>query len=221
MSDQPRVFGILEPIIAARRERAEDDLISVLVEAEYTDEDGVSHRLSDAEILSFAMLLLAAGSGTTWKQLGITLAAILERPDLQARVQADRVLVRAAIEESVRWMPTDPMFSRHLTRDTELFGAHLPEGAVLHLCLGAANRDPARWEQPDEYDITRPPKPSLAFGNGPHVCLGMHVARAEMYVGINALLDRLPNLRLDPDAEPPRYIGFYERGATAIPVLFD
>jgi cytochrome P450 len=221
MSDQPRVFGILEPIIAARRERAEDDLISVLVEAEYTDEEGVSHRLSDAEILSFAMLLLAAGSGTTWKQMGITLAAILERPDLRARVQADRALVRAAIEESVRWMPTDPMFSRHLTRDTELFGMHLPEGSVLHLCLGAANRDPARWEQPDEYDIARPPKPSLAFGNGPHVCLGMHVARAEMYVGINALLDRLPNLRLDPDAEAPRYIGFYERGATAIPVLFD
>ena len=67
---------------------------------------------------------------------------------------------------------------------------------------------------------TRPPKPALAFGSGPHVCLGMHVARAEMAVGINALLDRLPNLRLDPDAEPPRYIGMYERGATAIPVVF-
>ena len=97
---------------------------------------------------------------------------------------------------------------------------HLPKGSVLHLCLGAANRDPARWERPDEYDITRPPKPTLGFGSGPHVCLGMHVARAEMTVGINALLDRLPNLRLDPDAEPPRYIGFYERGATAIPVVF-
>jgi cytochrome P450 len=221
MSDTPRVFAILEPIIAARRERPEDDLISVLVEAEYTDEDGVSHRLTDAEILSFAMLLLAAGSGTTWKQMGITLAAILERPDVLAAVRADRALVRAAIEESVRWQPTDPMFSRHVTRDTELFGVHLPEGAVLHLCLGAANRDPERWERPDEYDITRPPKPSLAFGGGPHVCLGMHVARAEMNVGINALLDRLPNLRLDPGAEQPRYIGFYERGATAIPVVFD
>ena len=66
----------------------------------------------------------------------------------------------------------------------------------------------------------RPPKPALAFGNGPHVCLGMHVARAEMAVGITALLDRLPNLRLDPDADPPGYIGMYERGATAIPVVF-
>jgi cytochrome P450 len=152
--------------------------------------------------------------------MGITLAAILERPDVLAAVREDRQLLRSAIEESVRWMPTDPMFSRHVTRDVDFFGATLPAGAVLHLCLGAANRDPARWDRPDEYDVGRPPKPTLAFGNGPHVCLGMHVARAEMFVGISALLDRLPNLRLDPDAEPPRYIGFYERGATAIPVRF-
>ena len=74
---------------------------------------------------------------------------------------------------------------------------------------GAANRDPARWERPDEYDVTRALKPSFAFGGGAHVCLGMHVARAEMTVGIGALLDRLPNLRLDPDREPPRIVGFY------------
>ena len=152
--------------------------------------------------------------------MGITLAALLQRPEVLDAVRDDRSLLRPAIEESLRWMPTDPMFSRHVTRDVEFQGVHLPKGAVMHLCLGAANRDPARWERPDEYDITRPPKPALAFGNGPHVCLGMHVARAEMAVGINALLDRLPNLRLDPDAEPPEFIGMYERGATAIPVVF-
>jgi len=220
MSDPVKVVEILAPIVAARRERAEDDLISVLVEAEYTDEDGVLHRLSDAEIYSFAMLLLAAGSGTTWKQMGITLAAILERPEVRDVVRDDRALVRPAIEESLRWQATDPMFSRHVARDVEFYGLQLPAGSVIHLCLGAANRDPSRWDRPDEYDITRPPKPALAFGSGPHVCLGMHVARAEMAVGINALFDRLPNLRLDPDAEPPRYIGMYERGATAIPVVF-
>jgi cytochrome P450 len=112
------------------------------------------------------------------------------------------------------------MFSRWVTDDIDFFGLHVPQGSVMHICLGAANRDPQRWERPNEFEITRPPKPSLAFGNGAHICLGMHVARAEMTVGINALLDRLPDLRLDPDAEPPRYIGFYERGATAIPVLF-
>ena len=71
----------------------------------------------------------------------------------------------------------------------------------MHLCIGAASRDPKRWDNPDECDIDRPPKASLAFGGGPHICLGMHVARAEMSTGINALLDRLPGLRLDPDAE--------------------
>jgi cytochrome P450 len=112
------------------------------------------------------------------------------------------------------------MFSRWVTEDIDFFGTKLPKGAVLHICLGSANRDPERFERPDEFDPLRPPKPTFGFGSGPHVCLGQHVARAEMTVAINALLDRLPNLRLDPDAEPPRFIGFYERGATAIPVRF-
>ena len=214
------VIRIVSPIVAARREQSQDDLISVLVEAEMTDEDGETHRLSDAEIYSFTYLLLAAGSGTTWKQMGITLAQLLARPELLAAVRDDPELLRAAIEESVRWAPTDPMFSRFARRDVELYGVDIPEGAVVHLCLGAANRDPARWDRPDEYDPRRAPQPTLGFGGGAHVCLGMHVARAEMFTGISVLLERLPNLRLDPDAEPPSIIGMYERGATEINVLF-
>jgi cytochrome P450 len=214
------VVEMLEPIVAARRETPRDDLISVLVEAELKDSGGITHRLSDAEIYSFALLLLAAGSGTTWKQMGIVLVALLQRPQLLQAVQADRSLLRAAIEEALRWMPTDPVFARYVTRDVDFHGTRLPEGAVLHLCLGAANRDPARWERPDEYDITRPLRASFAFGGGMHVCLGMHVARAEISIGVGALLDRLPHLRLDPDAQPPRFIGMYERGVTEIPVLF-
>ncbi len=215
-----RVVGMLAPIVAARREEPRDDLISVLVQAELTDPDGVTHRLSDPEVYSFAILLLLAGSGTTWKQMGITLTALLERPELLRRIREDRSLLRPAIEEALRWMPTDPMFSRYVTQDTDFHGVHLPKGAMLHLCLGAANRDPSRWERPDEFDITRPMRASFAFGGGPHICLGMHVARAEIRTGISALLDRLPDLRLDPDAEPPRYIGMYERGVTEIPVVF-
>jgi cytochrome P450 len=220
LTNPPAIVEMLEPIVEARRATPRDDLISVLVDAEYTDDDGASHVLSDAEIYSFALLLLAAGSGTTWKQMGITITALLQRPELLEAIRQDRELLRSAIEESLRWMPTDPMFSRWVTRDIEFHGVHLPAGAVLHLCIGAANRDPARWDDPDEFDVRRELKPTLAFGNGPHVCLGMHVARAEMTVGINALLDRLPDLRLDPDAEPPSFIGMYERGATAIPVVF-
>jgi cytochrome P450 len=215
------LIEMIRPIVAARREEPQDDLISILVEAEVNDEDGRSHRLTDAEIYSFSLLLLHAGSGTTWKQMGITLTALLQRPDVLAAVRDDRDLLKPAIEEALRWMPTDPMFSRWVTADTDFHGVRLPKGAVLHICLGAANRDPARWDRPEEYDIYRPLKSALSFGNGPHICLGMHVARAEMTTGISALLDRLPNLRLDPDAEPPGYRGIYERGATAIPVLFD
>jgi cytochrome P450 len=219
LRDPAAVAEIVSPIVGARRDEPKDDLISVLTQAEITDEGG-THRLTDAEIHSFAYLLLAAGSGTTWKQMGITLAALLSRPELLEAVRTDRSLLKGAIEESVRWEPTDPMFSRWVTEDVELHGVEIPKGAVLHLSLGSANRDPERWETPDEYDPFRPVKPTLAFGGGPHICLGMHVARAEMSVGIGALLDRLPNLRLDPDAEPPALIGFYERGVTEIPVVF-
>ncbi len=220
MTKPAELVGLLAPIVAARREAPGDDLISVLVTAEMVDEHGVTHRLSDPEIYSFAILLLLAGSGTTWKQMGITLAALLQRPEVLDAVRSDRTLLRPAIEESLRWMPTDPMFSRWVTEDIDFYGLRIPKGAVVHLCLGAANRDPARWDRPDEYDVWRPLKPSLGFGGGAHICLGMHVARAEMTVGIGALLDRLPNLRLHPEVEPPRFIGMYERGATAIPVVF-
>jgi cytochrome P450 len=220
LRDPNAVAEIVGPIVEARRAHPEDDLISVLAGAEITDEGG-THRLSDAEINSFAYLLLLAGSGTTWKQMGITLAALLQRPELLEAVRRDRSLLKPAIEESLRWEATDPMFSRWATEDTELGGVAIPKGAVVHLCLGAANRDPERWERPDEYDPHRPIKPSMGFGGGPHICLGMHVARAEMSVGISALLDRLPNLRLDPDAPPPQTLGFYERGVMEIPVVFD
>jgi len=147
--------------------------------------------------------------------------ALLARPDVLTAVKDDRQLLRPAIEESLRWSPTDPMFSRWVTRDLDFHGVRLPKGSVVHLCLGAANRDSARWERADDYDIFRSMKPSLAFGGGPHICLGMHLARAEMSVGIGRLLDRLPNLRLDPGADAPRIIGFYERGAMEIPVIWD
>jgi cytochrome P450 len=220
MSRPAEILAMVAPIVAARRADPRDDLISVLVQAGLKDPDGATHRLSDGEINSFALLLLAAGSGTTWKQMGIVLGTLLQRPELLAAVRADRKLLKPAIEEALRWMPTDPMFSRFLTRDADFHRTRLPEGAVLHLCLGAANRDPARWDRPDEYDIYRKVRPSFAFGGGEHICMGMHVARAEITTAVSALLDRLPSLRLDPDAESPRYTGFYERGVTEIPVLF-
>ena len=123
-------------------------------EAEITDEDGVTHRLSDAEIYSFAMLLLAAGSGTTWKQMGITLAALLQRPELLDAVRDDRALLKRR-HRGVGALDADrpdvlPLGHRgHRARRRR----SSRRASVLHLCLGAANRDPARWDRPDEYDI--------------------------------------------------------------------
>jgi cytochrome P450 len=210
---------ILAPIVADRRANPRDDLISILAHAELTDEDGVTHRLSDEEIYSFSHLLLAAGSGTTWKEMGILLATLLQRPELLAAARADRTLLRPVIDEIMRWCPTDPMFSRFALRDTTLAGVEIPARSVVHLCVAAANRDPSRWDDPDTFDPHRPLQPHLGFGSGPHVCLGMHVARAEMLTGVNALLDTFPDLRLDPDAPEPRVIGLYERGPSAVPVL--
>jgi cytochrome P450 len=209
------------PIIAARRAEPRDDLISVLCQSEVTDEDGATHRLGDDEIMAFSNLLLAAGSGTTWKQMGITLVALLTTPGALDAIRADRSLLRPAIEESLRWNVTDFMFSRWATDDTTVAGVDIPAGSVMHLCIGAANRDPARWGDPDTYDLYRPLQTSLGFAQGPHVCLGQHVARAELTTAIGALIDRLPNLRLDPDAEPPQIIGLYERGPSHVPVIWD
>jgi len=87
--------------------------------------------------------------------------------------------------------------------------------------LGAANRDPSRWDDPDRFDLHREPKPHASFAFGPHTCLGMHLARMETRVALEVLLDRLPNLRLDPAAEAPRITGLGFRSPTALPVRFD
>ena len=209
---------LLMPIIERRRVEPQDDLITVLVEAELTDEDGTVHRLSDLDVLAFAFLLLTAGSGTTWKQMGITILALLQRHDVLEAVRTDALPLKDVIEESVRWMPTDPVFARFVAKDTVLGGTEIPEGSVAHACLAAANRDPLRWERPDEFDPFRPSRPHLGFGHGPHTCLGMHVARAEMTCAIAALLEQFPAVRLDPDAPDPHVVGLYERGPNSIPV---
>ena len=211
---------ILERVIAARRQEPQDDVISHLATAELEDEDGSMRPFTVQEIVDFCRLIVFAGGGTTWKQLGITLFALLnDREQLEA-VKSDRSLVPQAVLESARWYPNDPLFFRKALRDTTLEGVEIPKGTVLHLCLGAANRDPARWEDPEHYDVFRPVQRSVAFGAGPHSCLGQHVARQEMEAALNALLDRFPELCWDPDQPPPRLSGsLISRGPGPLPVL--
>ncbi len=214
-----RTAALLADVIADRRRHPQDDVITMLVESE-VEENGERHLLSDEEVLGFARLILTAGSGTTWRQLGILLVALLRDPATLDAVRDDRSLLRGAIEEAVRWEPTDPIFRRLVTRDVTLCGVDLPAGAVLEMNLGAANRDPQRWDDPDRFDVRRPPRANLGFAGGPHICLGMHVARAEMVVAMNAVLDRLPNLGFDPAAPSARIIGLEHRGPNGVPVVF-
>ncbi|PXY33248.1 hypothetical protein BAY59_09080 [Prauserella coralliicola] len=211
---------ILLPVIARRRSDPRDDLISKLISESVVDEHGTRHALTDDDVLAYARLLLTAGSGTTWRQLGITLWALLNNPDQLDAVRRDRSLVRAAVEESLRWEVTDPTFFRLTAHDTTLGGVDIPAGSRVALCLTAANHDPSRWPDPDRFDIFRRVKPHLSFASGPHVCLGMHVARAEMSVALNAILDRLPDLRWDPDAPRPVLMGLHMRAPSDLPVVF-
>jgi cytochrome P450 len=214
------VERMLLELIAERRAEAGDDVITGLVRAELKLPDGSQRPLTDREIVTNARLVMLAGGGTSWRQFGITLWALLTHREQLEAVKADRKLVDKAIEESLRWNPTDPVFSRLVAEDTELEGVALPAGSVLEICLGAANRDPARWNNPNAYDLHRPQQIHLGFGMGTHMCLGRDVGRSEINVGINALLDTFPNLRLDPDAPAPYLTGGLEqRGMSAIPVL--
>ncbi|WP_404480469.1 cytochrome P450 [Novosphingobium sp. BL-52-GroH] len=210
------VLGLVE----RRRAEPRDDLVSFLLGMTLQIPGDAPRPLTDREILAHVKLVMVAGGGTSWRQMGIALFALLTHPEQLAAVRADRALVDDAIEESLRWNPTAPYFYRMVTKDVELFGQHIPAGAVLELGLGPANRDPARWERPDEYDLFRPRKSNMAFGLGTHRCLGMNVARVEINRGINALLDHFPHLRLDPDAPAPFMTGGLEQqGVSGLPVL--
>ncbi|AMO60954.1 cytochrome P450 [Mycolicibacterium phlei] len=204
-----------KPILDDRRQHPRDDLISGLAAAEIDGE-----KLSDEEIFSFLRLLLPAGVETTYRALGNLLYGLLTNPDQLEALRADRSLIPQAIEEGVRWEPPLMMITRVATRDTELGGVHIPAGCSVMPVVGAANRQAERYQDPNQFNIFREAKPNIAWGHGVHVCLGMHLARMEMRVALNLLLDRLPNLRLDTSGDP--YIrGQVFRSPTALPVLFD
>lgn len=202
-------------IVAERRREPQNDLISHLTQAQV---DG--HTLSDDEILPFLNLLLPAGAETTFRASGNLLYGLLADPDQLADVRDDRSLVPQAIEEAFRWEPPLLFIFRTATEDTEVGGVEVQAGSSIMLNLGSANRDGSRWEDAERYDLHREQKPHLAFASGPHTCLGMHLARLEMRVALEALLDRLPDLRLDPDAEDVHIHGLVFRSPTQLPVLF-
>jgi cytochrome P450 len=210
----------LMPIVRDRRARPADDLISELALAEI---DG--QALTDEEIVSYLRLLLPAGSETTYCSIGNLLFALLTHRDQLDDLRRDPALVPPAIEELFRWEPAIPFIPRLATHDVTIAEVAIPAGARVTVCLGSANRDERRFSDPDRFDIHRPEQQQLAFASGPHVCLGMHLARMEMRVVLTAVLERLPDIELAPgpegsDTSDPHIHGMGFRKPSSLPVKF-
>jgi len=203
-------------LVGERRRRPQDDLISELI-----DRDIDGQRLTDDEIFAFLLLLLPGGIETTYRSLGNLLFALLTHPDQLEEVRTRPELRDAAIEEGLRWETPILLVPRQTVRSTRLRGIEIPAGRGVNLFIGSANRDERRFPDPDRFDIHRPPVPHLSFGAGPHLCLGMHLARMESRVALDAILERLHQLQFDPEARPPRVVGsVFFRSPDSLPVRF-
>lgn len=212
------LYAHLKPIVARRRAEGAngDDLISHLIRAEY---DG--RRLDDHEVTAFVRMLLPAAAETTTRTFSNLLVLLFRHPETLEAVKADRSLIRAAIDEAVRLEPVSAFAAREVQQDVTLQGVAIPKGAAVSMVTGAANRDEAVFDDPDAFNIRRKPKPAFGFGFGVHMCIGMHIAKMEIEVAVNALFDLMPRLRLDPDQPPPKIAGVRFRGPAALHVRWD
>lgn len=183
---QARMFEYGAALVAAKRARPTDDMLSVVVHATLDDVDPPS--LTDAELYAFFSLLFAAGSETTRNAIAGGLLALLERPEQLAALRSDLGLLPGAIEEMLRWTTPSPSKRRTATRPTELRGHAIEPGQKVLFWEGSANRDERVFERSMEFDIRRSPNPHLAFGHGVHFCLGATLARLEMRVLFEELL---------------------------------
>lgn len=212
-----KMGAYFQQLVEERRTHPGADLISILATAEIEGE-----RLSDEVLIGFLRQLLNAAGDTTYRATSTLLVALLSTPDLLDAVRKDRNLIAPAMEEALRWDAPTLQIYRGPKRDVELGGYTIPAGAAVDIVIGSANRDESAFANPDRFDIKRDQKAKLlSFGRGPHVCIGQHLARLEITVAMNALLDRLPNLRLDPDYPAPRIVGLVKRSPAALHVRFD
>jgi cytochrome P450 len=221
--DAARELGeMAQKLIDDRRREPKNDLIGLLVQAELKQTaDSEKKRLTDDEIVAFVRLLVPAGAQTTYRSLTNILFGLLTHPDQLDAVRNDRALIPVAIEEGLRWEAPLLAFGRTCTRDTTIADQPIAAGTHVNLCVHAANHDPSRWDRPDEFDIFRPELGHMAFGQGNHICLGIHFARMELRVALEEILNELPNLRLDPDANDVHVTGLGSRTTINLPCVWD
>lgn len=204
----------LRRLVADRRARpgdADRDVLTRLIEGEASGE-----RLSETELLQNCIFILNAGHETTTNLIGNGLELLLRFPDQRRRLVDDPSLIKTAVEEFLRFESSNQLGNRRAVQDTELDGVTIPQGALITLCIGAANRDPEIFAQPERLDIGRSPNRHLAFASGAHACVGLTLARLEGRIAISRFLARFPNFAASGPAHRARRVRF--RGFTSLPV---
>jgi len=201
-------------LIVRRRAAPRADLLSALIAAEEAGD-----KLSEEELLATSILLLVAGHETTVNLIGNGSLALLRHPDQLRRLRDDPGLIAGAVEELLRYDGPVQRTARIPSEDVTIAGRTIAKGELVMPFIGAADRDPAQFPDPDRLDITRPDNRHIAFGWGIHFCLGAPLARVEGQIAINTLVQRLPKLALATD-EPAYRQSLTLRGLTALPVAF-
>jgi cytochrome P450 len=201
-------------LIAAKRKKPAEDLVSGLVEA---DLDG--RRLTDPEILGFCFLLISGGNETTEKLIANTIHQLSRHPDQRAEIIANPTLIPDAIEESLRFRSPTQYMVRATTGEVERHGQRIPEGGRVVLLIGAANHDPRRFVDPGRFDIKRKMAQHLAFGFGVHFCLGARLARLEAKIAMEEIHKRLPDYQVDESGVSVVHAGNVA-GLATLPISF-
>jgi len=211
-----RLFmGYLRALVQERRARPHTDLMSAMIAAE---EGG--RRLSDDEAVTMAEQLFTAGHGTTRNLIGSAVLALIRNPAEFEKLRENPKLIESAIEEALRYdSPTQAPNPQVATEDVEIGGREISKDEVVTVLIGAANRDPAKFPQPDRFDIARADGEHLAFSHGTHYCLGASLARLQAQIAVGAIVRRMPRLRLVTDALKWKTMGRF-RGLESLPVEF-
>ena len=216
-TNQTSTHDYLADLLRDRRKDPRDDLVSVLLDAEYEDVDGERKTLTDDEILGFSGLLFSAGAETTAKLLGFAAHLLWKHPDQRRELWDDPWKIPNAVEETLRYEAPSQFQGRVALRDSTWHGVPIPAGARVALVTGAACRDEREYPDPDRYDVHRVPGRELYFGHGHHVCIGKSLARLEMRVALEEIGGRFPDYEVDESGITRTYQA-HVRGYVNLPV---